>query len=57
MWQQVNFFENGKYVIKGENKILTSSELVEYYRDLVNTYPIISIEDGMAKMIMKDGNY
>ena len=43
------FFENGKYVIKGENKTLTPSQLVEYYKDLVNTYPIISIEDGMAE--------
>lgn len=43
------FYENGKYNLKGENKILSSSELVEYYAKLVEAYPIISIEDGMAE--------
>ena len=43
------FYEDEKYVIKGENKSLTKEELVEYYKDLVENYPIISIEDGMAE--------
>ncbi|MDD2391919.1 MAG: phosphopyruvate hydratase [Bacilli bacterium] len=43
------FYENGKYFIKGENKTLTASDLVDYYIDLINTYPIVSIEDGMAE--------
>ena len=39
------FYENGKYNLKGENRILTTEELIEYYEELVNEYPIISIED------------
>jgi len=43
------FFKNGKYNLKGEGKILTPSEMVDYYKNLVGKYPIISIEDGMAE--------
>ncbi|MFO7928531.1 MAG: phosphopyruvate hydratase [Candidatus Humimicrobiaceae bacterium] len=43
------FFENGKYNLAGEEKILTASEMVDYYEKLANSYPIISIEDGMAE--------
>ena len=43
------FYNDGIYDIKGENKKLTASELVEYYKNLVSEYPIISIEDGMAE--------
>ena len=43
------FYNEGIYDIKGENKKLNYKELVAYYEDLVNTYPIISIEDGMAE--------
>lgn len=43
------FFENGKYELKGEGKSLGASEMVSYYADLVSRYPIISIEDGMAE--------
>jgi enolase len=43
------FFENGKYNLKSENKILSSAEMVDYYAALVNKYPIISIEDGLAE--------
>ena len=39
------FYENGKYNLKGENKVLSTDELIEYFEDLVNNYPIISIED------------
>jgi enolase len=42
-------FNNGKYNLKGEGKVLTASELVDYYIALVDKYPIISIEDGMAE--------
>jgi enolase len=42
-------YENGKYNLKGEGKVLTSEEMADYYVDLVNKYPIISIEDGMAE--------
>ena len=43
------FYENGKYNLKGENKILSSDELINYYDDLVNKYPIFSIEDPMSE--------
>ncbi len=39
------FYHDGKYELKGENKTLTTEELIEYYEDLINKYPIISIED------------
>ncbi len=41
------FYQDGKYILKGEDKELTSEELVNYYVELVNEYPIISIEDGL----------
>lgn len=40
-------YENGKYHLKGEGVTRTSSEMVDWYEDLVNKYPIISIEDGL----------
>ena len=43
------FFEKGKYNLKGEGKVLTPDEMVDYYAGLVEKYPIISIEDGMAE--------
>jgi enolase len=42
-------YEDGKYHLKGEGRVLTSEEMVEYYASLVNKYPIISIEDGLAE--------
>lgn len=41
------FYHDGVYELKGEDKTLTSSELVDYFVDLVAHYPIISIEDGL----------
>ena len=38
-----------KYVLAGEGRELTSAEMVDYWEALVNKYPIISIEDGMAE--------
>ncbi|MEP5697679.1 MAG: phosphopyruvate hydratase, partial [Sneathiella sp.] len=43
------FYADGKYNLKGENKILSPEEMVEYYAALVGDYPIISIEDGMSE--------
>jgi len=43
------FFKDGKYVLAGENKSLSSAEIVDFYADWVERYPIISIEDGMAE--------
>lgn len=39
------FYENGKYNLVGENRSLSTEELINYYVELVNKYPIISIED------------
>ncbi len=39
------FYNNGKYELVGEGKSLTTDELIEYYKELVSKYPIISIED------------
>ncbi len=39
--------EQGLYVLKSENRELTAEELVEYYEDLCDKYPIRSIEDGL----------
>ena len=41
------FYEDGKYHLKGEGKVLSSDEMVEYYKDLCARYPIVSIEAGM----------
>ncbi len=42
-------YEDGKYVLKKEGRSLTSEEMVAFYEDWINQYPIISIEDGMAE--------
>ncbi len=42
-------YKDGKYIFEGEGKTRTSAEMVDYYESLVNKYPIISIEDGMAE--------
>ncbi|MBE6149190.1 MAG: phosphopyruvate hydratase [Firmicutes bacterium] len=39
------FYKDGKYELVGENRTLTTSELVDFYVELTNKYPIISIED------------
>ena len=39
------FYQDGKYNLKGEGKNLTTDELIDYYKELINKYPIISIED------------
>ena len=42
------FYKDGKYTLPGENnKSFTSNELVDFYEELCNKYPIISIEDGL----------
>jgi enolase len=43
------YYKDGKYVLAGENKTLSSDDNVAYLEALVNDYPIISIEDGMAE--------
>ena len=39
------FYKDGKYHLVGEGRSLTTDELIEFYEELVNKYPIISIED------------
>lgn len=41
------FYDNGKYVLKGEGRELSSDEMVDYWADLTEKYPIVSIEDGL----------
>jgi enolase len=43
------FFKDGKYVLEGEGKTFDQAGMVGYYEDLVNAFPILSIEDGMAE--------
>ncbi|HUD44860.1 MAG TPA: phosphopyruvate hydratase [Patescibacteria group bacterium] len=40
-------FSDGKYKLQTENKELTSSEIINWYAELIKQYPIISIEDGL----------
>lgn len=44
------FFENGKYIFKkSSGQILNSAQMVDFYQELVQKYPILSIEDGLAE--------
>ena len=43
------FYEDGMYKLKGENKVFDSTEMAEFLTEWTNKYPIISIEDGMAE--------
>ena len=42
-------WKDGAYVLAGEGRTLSPAELVDYWVDLVDRYPIVSIEDGMAE--------
>lgn len=42
-------YENGKYNLKTEGKLLSSEEMVEFYGEWIEKYPIVSIEDGLAE--------
>ena len=42
-------WKDGAYHLEGEGRVLSSDEMVEYWVDLCNRYPIVSIEDGMAE--------
>lgn len=43
------FFQDGKYVLAGEGRSLTTQEMVDFWADWVDRYPIISIEDGLSE--------
>ncbi|WP_028783680.1 phosphopyruvate hydratase [Thalassobacillus devorans] len=40
-------YEDGKYNLKGEGVVRTSEEMVNWYEEMINKYPIVSIEDGL----------
>ena len=58
------FYSGGKYNLVGEGRSLTTNELIEFYKELVSKYPIISIEDpvdendwdGFAKITKELGD-
>lgn len=58
------FYQDGKYNLVGEGRSLTTDELIDFYKELVNKYPIISIEDpvdendweGFAKITKELGD-
>ena len=43
------YYKDGKYVLEHEGRTLSSAEMVDFFEEWVNKYPIISIEDGMAE--------
>jgi enolase len=42
-------YQDGKYHLARENRSLTTQEMVDYWADITNRYPIISLEDGLAE--------
>jgi enolase len=42
-------YENGKYRLQREDRVLSSEEMVDFWKGWVDRYPIISLEDGMAE--------
>ncbi len=43
------FYENGKYNLAAEGSLKTASEMVDFYEEMIDKYPIIFIEDGLAE--------
>jgi len=43
------FYKEGRYHMAGEGKTLTTDQMIAYYEDLVKSYPILSIEDGLSE--------
>jgi len=43
------FYKDGKYILSGENKNLSSKDMVKYLADFTGKYPLVSIEDGLAE--------
>lgn len=58
------FYKDGKYYLEGEGRVLSTEELIDFYEELTNKYPIISIEDpvdendweGFQKITERLGN-
>ncbi len=47
------FFNKGKYELKSEKRKLSAEEMITYYSELIEKYPILSIEDGLAEQDWK----
>lgn len=43
------FYNDGKYDLKNEGKVLTSDEMIDYINNLVDNNPLVSVEDGLAE--------
>ena len=43
------FYKNKKYILASENRQLTAEKMIDYYEELIDKYPILSIEDGLAE--------
>jgi enolase len=43
------FYKDGAYHLEGEGRVLSSIEMIDYYEGLLDRYPIVSIEDGLAE--------
>lgn len=48
------FYSKGKYILKSEGRKLTAVEMIDYYAGLIEKYPILSIEDGLAEQDWKN---
>ena len=47
------FYKKGKYILHSENKEMTAKAMIDYYQTLIDKYPILSIEDGLAEQDWK----
>ncbi len=47
------FYKKGTYTLHSENKKMTAEKLIDYYENLIDNYPILSIEDGLAEQDWK----
>jgi len=43
------FFKNGVYRLSGENLTLGTTQMIDYYEEMISKYPIVSIEDGLSE--------
>lgn len=48
------FYEEGKYYLKSEDKRLSAMDMIDYYQALIDKYPLFSIEDGLAEQDWKN---
>jgi enolase len=48
------FYSKGKYLLKSEGRKLAAAEMIDYYAELIEKYPILSIEDGLAEQDWKN---